>query len=156
MGYSDLEHHQWPNNGEIDIIEGVNFQAQNAMTLHTNSNCTLMSQDCSGGCGIENGGTPSFGDGFNGHAGGIYALEWTSDVINIFYFARSDIPADALSESPNPTGWGNPTASFVGGSGCTIDEHFSDHQIVFDTTFCGMFLSLTHSNKHASWLPWLM
>lgn len=143
MGYSDPEHHQWPNNGEIDIIEGVNYQAQNAMTLHTNSNCTLMNQDCGGGCGIENGGTASFGDGFNGHAGGIYALEWTSDAINIFFFARSDIPADALSESPNPAGWGNPTASFVGG--CTIDEHFNDHQIVFDTTFCGMFPSLTHS-----------
>lgn len=30
----------WPSNGEIDIIEGVNDQTGNDMTLHTSSGCT--------------------------------------------------------------------------------------------------------------------
>ncbi|KAF4505318.1 hypothetical protein G6O67_007279 [Ophiocordyceps sinensis] len=28
-------------------------------------------------------------------------------------------------------------ARFAGGSGCDIDSHFSNNQLVFDTTFCG-------------------
>ena len=31
----------WPNNGEIDIIEGVNTQVQDKSTLHTSSGCYM-------------------------------------------------------------------------------------------------------------------
>lgn len=31
----------WPNNGEIDIIEGVNTQNFNQMTLHSKANCNM-------------------------------------------------------------------------------------------------------------------
>jgi hypothetical protein len=31
----------WPSNGEIDIIEGVNSQMANAMTLHTTAGCSI-------------------------------------------------------------------------------------------------------------------
>ena len=31
----------WPNNGEIDVLEGVDNQATNAMTLHTSSGCNF-------------------------------------------------------------------------------------------------------------------
>ena len=34
----------WPNNGEIDILEGVDGGASNHMALHTNQGCR-MSQD---------------------------------------------------------------------------------------------------------------
>ena len=32
---------QWPSNGEIDIIEGVNSQQSNSMALHTNPGCSI-------------------------------------------------------------------------------------------------------------------
>jgi hypothetical protein len=31
----------WPNRGEVDILEGVNDQGPNASTLHTSTNCTM-------------------------------------------------------------------------------------------------------------------
>jgi hypothetical protein len=34
----------WPNLGEVDIIEGVNDNAPNAATLHTSSGCTMPAQ----------------------------------------------------------------------------------------------------------------
>ncbi|KAK4691008.1 hypothetical protein P7C71_g5904, partial [Lecanoromycetidae sp. Uapishka_2] len=129
----------WPNNGEIDIIEGVNYQSQNAMTMHSSSGCSMVSEDCEGstGCGVQTGGPASFGDGFNAANGGVYAMEWTSEAINIWFFSRSSIPNGATGDAPDPSAWGNPTASFQGGSGCDIDQHFQNNNIVFDTTFCG-------------------
>ena len=32
----------WPSNGEIDIIEGVNAQATDQMTLHTAAGCNVV------------------------------------------------------------------------------------------------------------------
>lgn len=48
----------WPSNGEIDIIEGVNYQSQNAMTMHSNTGCKMVQKDCFGeqGCGVQTGG----------------------------------------------------------------------------------------------------
>lgn len=129
----------WPNNGEIDILEGVNYQSTNAMTLHSNSGCTMVNKNCQGnqGCGVQQGGPASFGDGFNAANGGVYAMEWTSTAINIWFFGRNNIPAGATGANPDPSTWGSALASFQGGSGCNIDDHFKNNNIVFDTTFCG-------------------
>ena len=129
----------WPSSGEIDIIEGVNSQSENQMTMHTSEGCTLVNKDCQGnqGCSATGGGSSSYGTGLNSAGGGIYATEWTSDSINIWFFSHGSAPGDISGPNPDPSGWGEPTSSFVGGSGCDIDSHFMNNNIVFDTTFCG-------------------
>ena len=153
----------WPNSGEIDIIEGVNNQNHNAVTLHTNSGCTIATSPNTGssngqqlfsgsistsncdinapgqyqnaGCSIAAPAGNTYGDGFNANQGGVYAMEWKSSAISVWFFPRGQIPAD-VNNSPNPAGWGVPLASFQSNS-CNINAKFSNQQIVFDTTFCG-------------------
>ncbi len=144
----------WPNSGEIDIIEGVNSQAANDMTLHTNSGCTISNtgaftgqittpncdvnapgQYTNAGCQIATHDTATYGTGFNANGGGVYATEWTSDAISIWFFPSGAVPGDLSSGNPNPGGWGKPSAKFQGG--CNIDQHFQNHNLVFDMTFCG-------------------
>ncbi|KAI1176911.1 glycoside hydrolase family 16 protein [Nemania sp. FL0916] len=140
----------WPHNGEIDIIEGVNMQTNTSITLHTAPGCkfsqdSFSSADCGSpgdgttGCGTTTENVKTFGAGFNKIGGGVYALQWTSKAINIFFFPRTGkIPSDIQKGKPDPSGWGKPTASFSGGS-CDIDSNFMNHNIVFDTTFCGQW-----------------
>lgn len=144
----------WPANGEIDIIEGVNGATSNTMTLHTSSGCSITKTspmtgsvnytDCdtnapdqpkNQGCGVLSNDTSNFGQGFNAIGGGVYATEWTSDAISIWFFPRSAIPSDVAAASPDPSKWGTPLALFKGE--CDFKEHFQNLQLVFDTTFCG-------------------
>lgn len=144
----------WPNSGEVDIIEGVNSQSENAMSIHTNSGCeikntgnfagTLKYSDCdtysssqpsNTGCSISSNNGNSYGTGFNSAGGGVYATEWTSEAISIWYFPRSAIPSDITNGAPDPSNWGLPQGQFTGA--CDIDEHIVNQQIVFDITFCG-------------------
>ncbi len=141
----------WPNEGEIDIIEGVNDQQQNDMTLHTGPGCTisnnggfsgnLVSTSCVSGAGDNQGcqiatqNSATYGSDFNSNGGGVYAMEWTDSAISIYFFPRSSIPSDALGSNPNPSSWGTPMAQFSGG--CDMSTAFQNQQIVFDTTFCG-------------------
>jgi hypothetical protein len=143
----------WPANGEIDIIEGVSQQTTDSITLHTSAGCSINTagslpgtvldySDCSTsnsnvGCGVSTMNTNAYGNGFNAGGGGVYATQWTSAAIKVWFFPRSAIPADISAGNPNPGNWGTPTVSFNGGSACNIDSHFASHQIVFDTTFCG-------------------
>lgn len=144
----------WPASGEIDIIEGVNSQSTDSITLHTSSGCTMSSSgslssstlangDCNDGnagtgCSFGTASTQGYGAGFNAIGGGVYAMEWTSSAIQVYFFPRNSIPGDITSGNPVPTGWGTPVASFSG-SGCDIDSHFMGHNIIFDTTFCGQW-----------------
>ncbi|EED16874.1 endo-1,3(4)-beta-glucanase, putative [Talaromyces stipitatus ATCC 10500] len=143
----------WPNNGEIDIIEGVSQQSANAMTLHTSNGCSINDSGFTGhlatsncyvnaagqannaGCSIDATTSATYGDAFNTNGGGIYAMEWTDNYIQVFEFSHATAPADINSNSPDPSNWGEPAARFQGN--CDIDSHFSQHQIVFDITFCG-------------------
>ncbi|MCJ1435900.1 hypothetical protein MMC27_005276 [Xylographa pallens] len=145
----------WPNGGEIDIVEGVNDQATNSMTLHTSDGCSANSpasaftgqqntyncyvkaanQSENEGCGFSTTASNSYGTGFNNNGGGVYAMEWTSNYIQIFFWPGGSAPSDALGDTPNPSGWGRPAAIFQGD--CDIDQYFMDQQITFDMTFCG-------------------
>ncbi|KAI9749818.1 MAG: hypothetical protein M4579_006722, partial [Chaenotheca gracillima] len=140
----------WPSAGEIDIIEQVNDASTDQSTLHSNPGCTMSGGSQSGsvagtdcdatangnaGCGVVDSNTASYGSGFNDGQGGVYAMEWTSSQIAVWFFPRSSIPGDALGSNPDPSGWGTPTANFQGP--CDIDANFNNHQIVFDNTFCG-------------------
>ena len=73
-------------------------------------------------------------------------MEWTSDHINIYFFPHSNAPADISGTAPDPTTWGTPTASFVGGSTCDIDANFQNNNIVLDTTFCGSWAGTAWSS----------
>ncbi|KAK0946901.1 hypothetical protein LTR29_001770 [Friedmanniomyces endolithicus] len=153
----------WPSGGEIDIIEGVNEQSGNAMTLHTGSGCSItnndafsgsistsncdvnaVGQDKNAGCSISTTDTQSYGSGFNANNGGVYATERTSTAISIYFFPRGSIPADITSGSPEPSSWGKPLAQFQGG--CDIPSFFSNQQIVFDTTLCGAWAGAVWSS----------
>lgn len=149
----------WPNSGEIDIIEGVNMQTANSVTLHTSAGCTLdgsgslassvlASTDCTGntGCSFKTADPLSYGTGFNTAGGGVYAMEWTSSAVAVYFFPRANIPSDIQSSKPDPTSWGTPVARFSG-SGCDLDSHFMQNYIVFDITFCGDVSFLPPSRK---------
>ncbi|KAL4917000.1 concanavalin A-like lectin/glucanase domain-containing protein [Aspergillus aurantiobrunneus] len=143
----------WPNGGEVDIIESVNEATNNHMALHTSDGCSIdnsgfsgnlltsncyvnaPNQDNNAGCGIEAPTTDSAGTGFNAISGGVYATEWTAEAISIWFFPRSSIPSDISGGTPDPASWGTPTARFAGS--CDIESHFTDMQIIFDVTFCG-------------------
>ncbi|EXJ92121.1 endo-1,3(4)-beta-glucanase [Capronia epimyces CBS 606.96] len=144
----------WPYSGEIDIIEGVNSQTTNNMAMHTDSGCSITNtgafsgsletancdvnaadQATNAGCSIRSGDSSSFGSGFNSDNGGVYATEWTSEAISIWFFPRGGIPADISSGNPDPSGWGLPQGQFTGG--CDIDDKVKNQQLVFDVTFCG-------------------
>lgn len=155
----------WPSSGEIDIIEGVNGQTTNAVTLHTSSGCSmsnagsasgsyLQNADCNSnnaynGCSQGTSNAQGYGSGFNAIGGGVYAMEWTSSAISIYFFPRNSIPSDISSGRPNPSGWGAPQAKFSG-NGCNIDQHFMNHNIIFDTTFCGDWAGNTWSSSQGS------
>ena len=156
----------WPNNGEIDIIEYANNQYTDLTTLHTSSGCDQHSEDTSTftgkwataadgyspaadcwvddasqwsnqGCGIYGDGGQPVGAPFNSNGGGVYALEWVVDsYIRSFYFPRNNIPQDLQDGVPVPDNWGKPYARFELGSTCS-SQHFQNNNIVFDTTFCG-------------------
>lgn len=142
--------------GEIDIIEGVNLQSTNAMTLHTTSGCSITNNnnftgsistyncnvDASGqptnaGCSIDASNSNTYGAGLNSNGGGVYATEWTSSAISIYFFPAGSVPSDITSGNPVVSGWSeqNRLAQFQGG--CDIDSYFQNQQIVFDMTFCG-------------------
>lgn len=117
------------------------------MTQHTSPGCILAGQDCSSdiGCTKRGGGVTSYGDGFNANGGGVYAMEWTSDHINVWFWPNGTQPSDVSdSVSPDPDGWDSPLAIFTGGidaATCEIDATFKDQAIIFDTTFCGQLLT---------------
>jgi len=163
----------WPNNGEIDIIEGVNKATVVTSTLHTSSGSQMSSESTSSftgtwstgangqpatncdvnaageysnqGCGII-GAANTMGSPFNSGGGGVYSTQWDpSSGINMWFWPRGKIPADITNNAPNPAGWGLPYAKWTFGGNCP-SSHFQNHQVIFDLTFCGDWAGSTFTS----------
>lgn len=140
----------WPNGGEVDIIEGANTAHNNLISAHTSEGC-VQDESLSGlfagyqrntdcyvgdhnvGCGFD---PPSqaygtYGDSFNAQSGGVYAMKWDEEHIKIWHFARGQIPTDIESRAPQPEGWGIPHAVF-GGRECDVGQHFNNMRLVIN------------------------
>jgi hypothetical protein len=137
----------WPNEGEIDVIEGVNLNTYDQATLHTASGCvvsvgsggqtgtTTGNADCGAGggytgCGVISNDATSYGTAFNANGGGYYAMLWTSTQIQVWYFPAGSAPSDINSSNPNPANWPTPMANWAG---CDFDNYFKNMQIVSTT-----------------------
>ena len=115
----------WPNNGEIDIIEGVNNQYVNHFAFHTGGTCSVQGQNMTStydttncnvnaagqsynaGCGGYANDYDTYGDGMIEAGGGVYAMDWRKAGIRIWYFPPDSIPSDILSGKPTTAGWGS-------------------------------------------------
>ena len=153
----------WPTGGEIDIIEGVNDQPRDASTLHTTDGCSMASvdaaatmtgrygeRDCNAGdkatgmpyigCSTT-GAHGSFGPALNAGGGGVFALRWTAEAIDVWFWPRVAIPPDVTTGSgasaqPDPSSWGLPMSHFELGAACD-PAHFAPQRMVLNTTLCG-------------------
>ncbi|KIJ63545.1 glycoside hydrolase family 16 protein [Hydnomerulius pinastri MD-312] len=146
----------WPNEGEVDIVEGVNDQSPNQSTLHTSANCAMPSSrtmtgtnegtNCdvnetnNSGCGVAINDSKSYGPAFNGAGGGWYAIERTSTFIKIYFWERgsTSVPSDVKTpgSTVNTSNWGTPAAYFPN-TDCDLSSHFGPHNIIINLTFCG-------------------
>ncbi|CAF9929249.1 MAG: hypothetical protein GOMPHAMPRED_005346 [Gomphillus americanus] len=167
----------WPTYGEIDIVEGVNDQIGNSMTMHTSAGCavsnsstlftgSLATPNCdvnaanqgkNAGCSIADTNPASFGPAFNKNGGGVYAVQWTSEAVTIWFFpprstSKTAIPSDlqsALASTSaqsskllNPSSWPTPQARFAG-KGCDLDTHVKNQSIIINTSLCGDWAGAT-------------
>jgi hypothetical protein len=137
-----------PLYAEIDVIEGVNNQPRNVVSLHTDrretcsfngnsaqtstrgqSNCQLDDTNASG-CEVE-GPNGSYGADVNRLGGGIYSVEMKASSVKVWFIPRSSIPGDIFSGNPNPDNWQTPIAVYDAADGnCDIEKIFKTQTIV--------------------------
>lgn len=163
LSSNDMNCNPSPCNVKIDhpnpiVIEGVNSQTTNAMTLHTSATCQVTNgtqspastfvegTNCNApgtghtGCQQRNTATDTtanYGAGFNEAGGGVYVMEWTSSAISVWFFPRNSIPGSLGGDAVDVSALGTPLVQFVsdaGAGGCDFDQHFLDQKITIDTT----------------------
>jgi hypothetical protein len=150
----------WPVKGEIDIIEGVNTNSANTLTLHTDTQCKVNGLDQTGklaaadcaldsagttGCDVGDPSATSYGAGFNANSGGHYVTEWQDDGIKIWFFPRGSAPESLTTSEPDTTEFGTPVASFQGD--CDIEKRFMDQRFIFTNTFCGDWAGVVYEQS---------
>lgn len=143
---------QYGERDQLAYVSNCSYFNAVTLTVTRGANCVMTAGTQSGtvngmqcdvsltsnsGCSSHSNNQTSYGDGFNNIGGGIYATEWTSEYIKVWFFPRNNIPHDITNGAPDPKTWNSPQASFIGASGCNLDTHFMNHNIIFDTTFCG-------------------
>jgi hypothetical protein len=159
----------WPDNGEIDMIEGVHESTQNQITMHTNATCTLPtgqlitgtvtniddngSSNCDStsnddGCPTMDPTENGWGTNFNANGGGVFAKLWDPEVgIKIWHFPRGSVPSDITSQNPDPSSWGNPVSFLPNGDNCDVASHFIDHSLIINITLCGDWAGAVYSGS---------
>ena len=147
----------WPDNGEIDVIEATNKGNAGAQSvLHTTAGCSMdvkrkqagkaLQASCNykkndnAGCGVQ-GAQDTYGQALNSAGGGIYAMEWRDAGIRVWFFPRGSIPADIPADvsnrtAPDPSTWPEPFADFPS-TDCDIGSHFRNQSIVANIDLCG-------------------
>ncbi|KAJ7931205.1 glycoside hydrolase family 16 protein [Mycena leptocephala] len=149
----------WPYDGEIDVVEGVSLYDQNIYSVHTGSGCSISDSAVSSmtkvkivqtdgtncdananpaGCGFTDQQTSTFGPGFNSAGGGVFALQFDTTGIKMWFFQSGSVPGDISSLAPNPSSWGAPRMS-VPTSNCSPTTYFNDLMMVVDTNLGGTF-----------------
>ncbi|GAB7348803.1 hypothetical protein MBLNU459_g7521t2 [Dothideomycetes sp. NU459] len=151
----------WPENGEIDVMEAVEQGNKgNQMTLHTSEGCTMKDKrketgtvvdtncwngtDDNAGCGVQ-GAVDTYGEAFNDNGGGVYAMELRDAGIRVWFFNRDSIPGDLASDndtSPDPSSWGTALADFPS-TDCDISSHFRNQSIIANIDLCGDWAGAT-------------
>ncbi|KAJ3548250.1 hypothetical protein NMY22_g1321 [Coprinellus aureogranulatus] len=149
----------WPHQGEIDILEGVNDKGPNAVTLHTGEGCMMnrarqgqrtdsvvVEENCdvaakgNVGCPTRLGDPKSYGPPFNANGGGHYAIERSPEFIKVWFWPRGDgsIPGEVKkgAEVIDTDTWGE-AAAFFPATDCPIDKKFGPQNIIINLTFCG-------------------
>ncbi|CAO1638701.1 unnamed protein product [Sympodiomycopsis kandeliae] len=162
----------WPNGGEIDIIEGVGDSGINTVSIHTASGCTLndavgtssnftgnlLRTNCDaynppiGGCSTTSAkSSVSYGSGFNANKGGVYVSQFEPEGIKVWLFNRNSLPADLIAGNPDPSqnSWPTPQAYFSTDS-CDYEKYFSDQTIIINTTLGGDWACGTYGQKWTS------
>ncbi|OWZ79018.1 hypothetical protein C366_02524 [Cryptococcus neoformans Tu401-1] len=147
----------WPETGEIDIIEGIQSNTNNQMTIHTMPGCsinystsnlysgTLTNQDCDSstggsGCSIISASNSSYGMSFNLAGGGVFAMKWDTDGIRMWNWNRAMIPSDIIAETPDPDFWGPPAATWDT-SICDLESFFKAQVLVLNINLCGDWIN---------------
>ncbi|KAK3397760.1 concanavalin A-like lectin/glucanase domain-containing protein [Sordaria brevicollis] len=145
----------WPASGEIDILEGVNTQVNNSITLHSagTSGNGKKSKDQGGTCDISSSGsatdtnltepncasdTGCKQDTTGGYSSTDSKAEKHSGNTTTATTTTTKTNKDATVHAPvDPSNFGTPLAAFVFDKGCSLSDRFKDHNIVFNTAFCG-------------------
>ncbi|KAH8984634.1 endo-beta-glucanase [Lactarius akahatsu] len=156
----------WPAGGEIDIVEGVNDQGSNLVSLHTSPGCSMPASraetgshtglDCNtaangnAGCGARFTDGNSYGPSFNANGGGWYALERTNSFIKVWFWGRGSgsTPAEVANGagSINTDTWGTPAAYFPNAQ-CDIGAHFGPASIIINIDLCGDWAGNVYSSS---------
>ncbi|KAF5358593.1 hypothetical protein D9758_007731 [Tetrapyrgos nigripes] len=146
---------EWPNGGEIDVIEAINMLPQNQMALHTLPGCWQAgdngqtgltdTNDCSTpqGCLVQETKPNSYNSGFAAAGGGMFALQLDVSGIYMWFWSRPDVPhsitsATSSSTFDDLTDWGAPSAAYPA-AGCNIAQYFQPQQLIIDITLCGVW-----------------
>jgi hypothetical protein len=94
-------------------------------------NCAYRDKqrDSGFGCGVD---APdgTFGNSFNQHKGGIWAVQVEAEGIKAWFFPYDgNVPSDALTANPDPSTWGKPVMNFAPDH-CNIKTAFQRMKIV--------------------------